>query len=104
MHYEKVCDGSAAYPETLCKGCLKCALIQTQKEVREQSRKWYPIETAPMDQYIQVYEPKIPPHVMSAICDISGCSFGWVNGTVLSCNPTHWMPLPEPPENSGETA
>jgi len=66
--------------------------------------EWRSIKTAPMDQYILVYESRIPPHVMVAICDIGGWSAGWVDGTILSCNPTHWMPLPEQPENSGETA
>ena len=59
--------------------------------------EWQPIETAPKETYVLVYCP-----------DCYGDEYGiairleevwWETGEALSCTPTHWMHLPEPPED-----
>jgi hypothetical protein len=61
---------------------------------------WQPIETAPMDEPIL-----IPPTKRLGMCVAMHHSRdGWVTETpsewVPIYPPTHWMPLPEPPEVS----
>ncbi len=74
---------------------------------------WQDISTAPKDRYVLVYDAKLKRSVvaqhMTAIEDGSG---DWVYARQLSANvlghpvpawafickePTHWQPLPEPP-------
>jgi hypothetical protein len=60
---------------------------------------WQPIETAPKDKWVLVYEPDWP-HLMVAkwVCD-NMWKYARENGGVyLTCCPTHWMQLPEPPK------
>ena len=59
--------------------------------------KWQPIETAPRDgTYIDIWSPR-DGRVTEVFWDTEGDD--WVSlCTVWSGNPTHWMPLPEPPE------
>lgn len=86
--------------------------------------KWQPIDTAPKDKLILVYDPTLfpesiedPPGSMQyrisesryrrgvyISCWRAGDSLNrahWADGQVKGA-PTHWMPLPEPPE--GEAA
>lgn len=59
---------------------------------------WQPIATAPANTYILVFEQDSDPSMYVAANDAS--YVGWVIETPSSriyCDPTHWMPLPEPP-------
>lgn len=60
--------------------------------------EWQPIETAPRDgTRILVFYPVLDGHIFTA-----GFEFGtWQSGIWDGRReqPTHWMPLPEPPEN-----
>jgi len=60
---------------------------------------WQPIETAPRDgTSVLVYSSKWFPGTND--CDIAFVAFGvWetLEG-MRNMNPTHWMPLPSPPE------
>ena len=60
--------------------------------------KWQPIETAPSNKAVLLHQP-----------DPSGSHSGWIFIGInrkdrwyqlpsRECYPTHWMPLPEPPE------
>ena len=86
----------------------------------EAERKWWPIETAPKDgTHIIAWSPHYKPHVAV----VYGRQFGpftryekaegsdlyrqvrdgawvcWDGGPVSCWKPTHWMPLPAPPED-----
>ncbi len=82
--------------------------------------KWQPIETAPKDETVLVYgtwqpdwynPPRIDPDVHKATClEVSNSNGDWawyVAGTdedeTYVYKPTHWMPLPLPPNVSRET-
>lgn len=64
---------------------------------------WQPIETAPKDGggFIGYQKISDEQYVISA-CAFYG-EFVWINwgeGLNTSANPTHWMPLPKPPEET----
>ena len=68
--------------------------------------KWKPIETAEKDKKILVYSPKygecFAVNFMFNENDISDTA--WViarseEATFIVRDPTHWMPLPEPPKD-----
>jgi hypothetical protein len=60
--------------------------------------RWQPIETAPKDQTIVLWIPKRYPHVVVAAHWASEeCDWGWWAGA-SRVEPSHWMPLPEPPQ------
>jgi hypothetical protein len=87
-------------------------VVTKEKEVMS----WQPIETAPKDEWILCYEPN--KGFTGGHCYV--CKWAYDNQfwydkisdilfikegedyTVkyLTCVPTHWMPLPEPPEES----
>lgn len=58
---------------------------------------WQPIETAPHDRLILVYAPGIPTMHLPSIT----CTCMWHEDAGFCVDelrePTHWMPLPEPP-------
>ena len=65
--------------------------------------EWQPIETAPKDGggFIGYQKISDEQYVISA-CAFYG-EFVWINwgeGLNTSANPTHWMPLPKPPEET----
>lgn len=67
--------------------------------------KWHPIETAPTDQWILVYEPSNYSPVLAVMLDEDGIWYeGEYGRAIMGVNwmsdigATHWMPLPEPPE------
>ena len=62
--------------------------------------KWQPIETAPKDEWVLVYygEGSMVDTVSIACCR---SSYDWADWDGdLYGTPTHWMPLPPPPEAS----
>ena len=66
--------------------------------------KWQPIETAPKNQteVLGYMGPKIFGLVWYFAP--SSTTFGWLDANGKACRPTHWMPLPAPPErNENET-
>lgn len=63
--------------------------------------EWRPIETAPLWELVNVYDPEAHPYVSSkkvysAVQTTTGV---WPKELASKPprNPTHWMPLPEPP-------
>ena len=66
--------------------------------------KWQPIETAPKDgTWILLYDEQDVIEVgwwESFDCPGGGAMIGWCVDRVT--HPTHWMPLPEPPETDDE--
>jgi len=64
---------------------------------------WQPIETAPNTGVLIYTEPMVLLAVRSKMSSDEGC-FHIVGGNErIVFKPTHWMPLPEPPEmNNGD--
>jgi hypothetical protein len=77
--------------------------------------EWQPIETAPKDQWIFVYEGNVKRFSVKNcyVCQWAYADQFWYEKTsnipditrlknnittYLTCRPTHWMPLPEPPK------
>jgi hypothetical protein len=70
---------------------------------------WQPIETAPEWQSVLVFQREAPNtksnklSVFSAVLTERGwtlCNHGRRKGEFLEPSPTHWMPLPAPPNTS----
>jgi hypothetical protein len=77
-------------------------LIERIKRL-EEAVVWQPIETAPTDMtWVIGYDAK-DGEVGTIIFDLTGdvddedVHYEWTDG-MRTWNPTHWMPLPEPPE------
>lgn len=70
-----------------------------ESEDRETVRGWQPIETAPEDGLFLVYMPNEPPHSMFQVArwHPNAKVIGHVFAFDLT-KPTHWMPLPSPPD------
>jgi hypothetical protein len=68
-------------------------------------KKWQPIEAAPMDGtnvllFIPKYAMGRVPYVMVQGWNLAGDRRGWrshYGGGIIE--PTHWMPLPDPPSD-----
>lgn len=72
--------------------------------------RWLSIETAPKDgtvidlwgvHRLQLILPgwRVPNAMWGRVYDFNGGSTdGWVHGEIDAFTPTHWMPLPKPPE------
>lgn len=58
--------------------------------------RWQPIETAPKDEPVLVVEDQ---WITVAWWFENKHMSGWDQGDTIVDNPTHWMPLPEPPES-----
>lgn len=58
--------------------------------------KWQPIETAPSE--IDVLIAQVPSPMVWCAYRIDDQWFLPGDDTSFSCDPTHWMPLPEPPD------
>lgn len=57
---------------------------------------WQPIETAPKDgSDILVYHPE---RCEQFVCYYRECYWMFSPDGALATDPTHWMPLPEPPK------
>jgi len=61
---------------------------------------WQPIETAPKDcGELLLWVPDAEDMLIGTY--LGGPEAGWHLGwTLIRIHPTHWMPLPEPPEES----
>ena len=72
--------------------------------------KWQPIDTAPFDKRVLLYDPRMNTSVVAQqMTALEDGEKSWVYARKLSGNskhavafvvaaPTHWMPLPEPPK------
>ena len=66
--------------------------------------EWRPIDTAPRNEQILVFEPDAEPHVVAAMLVDNHMGRWWqyADHSVQDAAPdgpiaTHWMPLPPPP-------
>lgn len=84
-----------------------CALLEqleaARRDAKEAEARWQPIETAPRDGTSilvfterGVFEATFDSYWEFAVADYHGCLCCSGGGD----NPTHWMPLPEPPMES----
>jgi hypothetical protein len=63
--------------------------------------EWQPIETAPKDGLTDILMFQNGGIYMATWCPLGPSQkprFGWVSNTGYQLEPTHWMPLPEPPK------
>ena len=61
--------------------------------------KWKPIETAPKDgTIVLLYEPREPIDSHTIEVGAFNCEDWYCLMFTYTIYPTHWMPLPEPPE------
>lgn len=68
-----------------------------------EAQGWRPIETAPRDgTRIMAYEPSADSknHEIWWEDDCGGPFQGWTDDWDTEPEPTHWMPLPEPPQET----
>lgn len=65
--------------------------------------KWQPIETAPMWELVIVYDQEASKrkssHTVNTAVQVKPSVWDLTNGCYIVKNPTHWMPLPEPPKD-----
>lgn len=62
--------------------------------------EWKPIETAPKDgtEIIAYCSDSMGGFISVALCILIDMRLTWVRHGRYVCNPTHWMPLPPPPQ------
>ena len=59
--------------------------------------EWQPISTAPKDgEWILLYEERDDEHAIE--CGFFDCGDWYGPDHIYTIYPTHWQPLPEPPE------
>jgi hypothetical protein len=67
--------------------------------------QWQPIETAPKDGEIIILFADVPWRIRIGYCDSgSGKAHSIPQGSTLHDQPTHWMPLPTPPQKDQNDA
>lgn len=59
---------------------------------------WQPIQTAPANQQILIFEPKFARYGAGVLVATLGNGRSWHTLACSDVAPTHWMPLPNPPE------
>lgn len=59
---------------------------------------WQPIETAPKDGTEVLIWVELHGFMRRAVSHYAGQYADWVIPGIAGLNPTHWMPLPEPPK------
>lgn len=80
----------------------------THDTIRDRKYSWQPADTAPFNESVLVFVPNLEhygPGIYRAIrvnmgTGIRWTSTAWASGRDFSgdAQPTHWMPLPEPPD------
>ena len=82
------------------KGWLMDAVqIAEEANARADAATWQPIETAPKDgTYVLLYEPRDDDHAIEV--GFYECETWYGMDHIYSIYPTHWMPLPKPPEQT----
>lgn len=79
---------------------LLCVKAIFELERIEEAQKWQPIETAPKDgHWILIWYPSSLPRMVAWMSHPS-IGHGWYEGKKFIAPevPTHWRPLPVPPE------
>lgn len=73
-------------------------ITDQQARIKELENPWQPIETASKEHQIELlgYDADIGVYNMHWRHEIDSYCYTW-NQDV--CNPTHWMPLPQPPKS-----
>lgn len=70
-----------------------------KEQVTSTDRSWQPIKTAPLDTDVLLWFPPVseggPGCAGVGSRSIGGC---WMDGYEELRDPTHWMPIPEPPK------
>ena len=76
--------------------------LQAENERLKQQLAWQPIETAPKDgTRVLLWRRAIRDQPTPIMADGFWCETCWVWPYLLS-EPTHWQPLPTPPERAGK--
>lgn len=61
--------------------------------------EWQPMETAPTDgTRFLAYDPRFQPHFFECWANLDCGEYYWMDDMDSEPEPTHWRPLPEPPE------
>jgi hypothetical protein len=77
---------------------LNKAVAEVARLTQEQSSGWQPIETAPKDgTWFLAHEPGESMKAMRWDTDTRDKNHAWRDHELLKYEPTHWMPLPDPP-------
>lgn len=100
------CGRGSGYVEMTEKGyfCTNCAEFWKKTSSITSSNQWFSIETAPKDgTQILGYDPnheeaKIYILRWESHCGYPACWFEASGEVYFTWSPTHWMPLPKPPE------
>lgn len=66
------------------------------RQSAERGEAWRPIETAPRGNHVLINCRRWG--VTEAILGDGGWQGATFNGSLIKCDPTHWQPLPTPPE------
>ncbi len=89
-------------------GWLKRRIIEElEPTMAEWERRWIPIDESPPDrgQIVLAYRSNVPPQSFTvAVCTydkhLPENEYGFRTDWAEDIKPTHWMPLPAPPETS----
>ena len=85
-------------PECLCDDCLAWRRANGKK-VPGDGGHWRPIETAPKDgTELLLFARYYGPFLGRWFEDNRGGGAYWAVGCCMAARPSHWMPLPLPPE------
>jgi hypothetical protein len=85
---------------------LKLGWKLSRNVTKERLVEWQPIETAPKDgTEVLLWVPDGTYFALMMTGSYEGCAMGWCDNVRGSpgFEPTHWMPLPRPPSDKGET-
>ena len=94
---KETCECDGKYYHENCKLTYR-SFNKKDKFIRE--NKWYPVEIAPLNEPILVYQPPLKKEFTGAYFVavlLDEPYLHWKGRDWL--HPTHWMRLPEPPEN-----
>lgn len=61
------------------------------------AREWQPIDTAPEDKEVLVWQPNWPRMIVASRGTTERNANRWFTRELLESTPTLWQPLPEPP-------
>jgi hypothetical protein len=101
--YDEKGDYAGWAPEVI--EAAEQAISRTLASALAQRDAWQPIETAPPNTTVLLFEPEVEGRAGSIITGMA--RWGWSTDTVSNWSEnswaTHWMPLPASPSPSAET-